>query len=260
MEGPRASLVHRRAGHRLDRHCRARSPEYYRRTARSATAYDVLFIADEAPTGSGRTGPWLGHRALGRRAGHRGHGQGISGGYVPLGAVVAAPPSSTLHCGLGTFSHGFTDSGNRCARRRAAGCCSYALADPRARSTRWRAKGQQLHARSASSPPASMIIARSAGWAELRRSGVCGRPGHLGAVPVSRLDLTCRCGAPERGVRSCPACRVPTTARVGEHIDMSRRSVITACGDLRPGRRCPADATLTEIEAHTLECAAPTRA
>src|SRR6266700_1689467 len=88
-------------------------PEYYRRIREICDAYDVLFIADEVLTGYGRTGRWLAIEHWGVEPDIVVMGKGISGGYVPLGAVLAAPRVvDAFTAGSGTFSHGFTYSGN----------------------------------------------------------------------------------------------------------------------------------------------------
>jgi len=88
-------------------------PEYYRRIREICDAYDVLFIADEVLTGYGRTGRWLAIEHWGVEPDIVVMGKGISGGYVPLGAVLAAPRVvDAFIAGSGTFSHGFTYSGN----------------------------------------------------------------------------------------------------------------------------------------------------
>ena len=88
-------------------------PEYYRRIREICDAYDVLFIADEVLTGYGRTGRWLAIEHWGVEPDIVVMGKGISSGYVPLGAVLAAPRVvDAFTAGSGTFSHGFTYSGN----------------------------------------------------------------------------------------------------------------------------------------------------
>jgi adenosylmethionine-8-amino-7-oxononanoate aminotransferase len=88
-------------------------PEYYRRIREICDAYDVLFIADEVLTGYGRTGRWLAIEHWGVRPDIVVLGKGISSGYVPLAAVLAAPRVvDAFEAGSGTFSHGFTYSGN----------------------------------------------------------------------------------------------------------------------------------------------------
>ena len=73
----------------------------------------MLFIADEVLTGYGRTGRWLAIEHWGVAPDIVVMGKGISGGYVPLGAVLASGRVvDAFTAGSGTFSHGFTYSGN----------------------------------------------------------------------------------------------------------------------------------------------------
>ena len=88
-------------------------PGYYRRIREICDAYDVLFIADEVLTGYGRTGRWLAIEHWDVEPDITVMGKGISGGYVPLGAVLASQRVvDAFTAGSGTFSHGFTYSGN----------------------------------------------------------------------------------------------------------------------------------------------------
>jgi putrescine aminotransferase len=82
-------------------------------------SYDVLFVADEVVTGFGRLGSWFGCERFDVRPDLLLAAKGISSGYFPLGAVVAAKhvwwpffESDTV------FRHGYTYSGH------AAGCAA----------------------------------------------------------------------------------------------------------------------------------------
>ena len=156
-------------------------PEYYRRIREICDAYDVLFIADEVLTGYGRTGRWLAIEHWGVEPDIVVMGKGISGGYVPLGAVLAAPRVvDAFTAGSGTFSHGFTSSGNP--------LCTFvglqgAALRAGARAVR-RGGGQGAAAARGARParrPARDHRRRPRAWA-VRRSGVRGRPGQPGAV------------------------------------------------------------------------------
>lgn len=88
-------------------------PDYYRRVRDICDRYDVLFIADEVMSGYGRTGRWLAIEHWGVQPDIAVIGKGISSGYVPLGAVLAAQHVvEAFEAGSGQFSHGFTHSGN----------------------------------------------------------------------------------------------------------------------------------------------------
>lgn len=64
------------------------TPGYFRRIAEICRAHDILVIADEVMTGFGRTGTRFGCEHFGTHADILACAKGISGGYVPLGAIV----------------------------------------------------------------------------------------------------------------------------------------------------------------------------
>jgi adenosylmethionine-8-amino-7-oxononanoate aminotransferase len=65
-------------------------PGYYKRVREICDRHRVLFIADEVLTGAGRTGKWAAIEHFGARPDIMTFGKGISGGYVPLSAVVTS--------------------------------------------------------------------------------------------------------------------------------------------------------------------------
>ncbi|HEV3288692.1 MAG TPA: aminotransferase class III-fold pyridoxal phosphate-dependent enzyme, partial [Streptosporangiaceae bacterium] len=88
-------------------------PEYYQRIREICDRYEVLFIADEVLTGYGRTGRWLAIEHWGVEPDIVVMGKGISGGYVPLGAVLAAPRGGRrVRRGLGHVQPRLYYSGN----------------------------------------------------------------------------------------------------------------------------------------------------
>jgi putrescine---pyruvate transaminase len=74
----------------------------------------VLFVADEVITGFGRCGDWFASGRFGLDPDIITCAKGITSGYLPLGAVIAAPtvwePFWTP--GTGMFRHGYTYSGH----------------------------------------------------------------------------------------------------------------------------------------------------
>jgi hypothetical protein len=88
-------------------------PEEYARKARAiCDRYRVLLIDDEVMTGFGRTGAWFGLSGSGVAPDLMTCGKGMSGGYMPVGAVLASGRVvQALHRG-GGFTHGFTFSHN----------------------------------------------------------------------------------------------------------------------------------------------------
>jgi adenosylmethionine-8-amino-7-oxononanoate aminotransferase len=87
-------------------------PDYYRRIREICDRHDVLFIADEVLCGAGRTGKWLGiEHYPGVIPDIVTMGKGISGGYVPLSAVLTGPKVlEPIAKGSGGFKHAQTFS------------------------------------------------------------------------------------------------------------------------------------------------------
>ena len=86
-------------------------PEYYRRVAEACRAHDVLFIADEVMAGMGRTGKWFSFEHFGVVPDIVVCGKGLSGGYAPLSAMIAANHVvETIRDGSGAFVHAQTYS------------------------------------------------------------------------------------------------------------------------------------------------------
>ncbi|MEM6293145.1 MAG: aminotransferase class III-fold pyridoxal phosphate-dependent enzyme [Myxococcota bacterium] len=67
----------------------APTARYFERMAELCRAHDVLVIADEVMTGFGRTGRAFGCEHFGAHADILACAKGISGGYIPMGAVIA---------------------------------------------------------------------------------------------------------------------------------------------------------------------------
>ena len=74
----------------------------------------VLFVADEVITGFGRTGEWFASTRWGLDPDLVTCAKGITSGYLPLGAVLAAPNvwAPFFAEGAGMFRHGYTYSGH----------------------------------------------------------------------------------------------------------------------------------------------------
>jgi adenosylmethionine-8-amino-7-oxononanoate aminotransferase len=81
--------------------------------ARLCRQYGILLIADEVMTGFGRTGQWLGVQHHEVAPDIITAAKGLSGGYAPLGAVVANDRVyNAIAQGSGRFAHGFTFGGH----------------------------------------------------------------------------------------------------------------------------------------------------
>jgi adenosylmethionine-8-amino-7-oxononanoate aminotransferase len=82
---------------------------YLQRVAEICRKYEVLFIADEVITGFGRTGAWFAHSHFGIQPDIMTLAKGITGGYAPMGAVMARP---AIVDALESFRHLHTFSGH----------------------------------------------------------------------------------------------------------------------------------------------------
>jgi adenosylmethionine-8-amino-7-oxononanoate aminotransferase len=86
---------------------------YWERAREICTRNNVLLIADEVMTGVGRTGKNFAVDHWGVVPDMIVAGKGLSGGYAPLGAVIARGfIPEALESGRGYFEHGFTYSAN----------------------------------------------------------------------------------------------------------------------------------------------------
>jgi adenosylmethionine-8-amino-7-oxononanoate aminotransferase len=86
-------------------------PEDYARRAREiCDRYGILYIDDEVMTGFGRTGRFFAADWSGVLPDLVTCGKGMSGGYAPVGAVLASRRVHDVLAGAGGFVHGFTFS------------------------------------------------------------------------------------------------------------------------------------------------------
>ncbi len=85
--------------------------DYFKRVREICDKHEVLFIADEVLSGSGRTGKWAAIDHFGVTPDIMTLGKGLSGGYVPLSAVVATKKVvDAIAKGSGAFKHAQTFS------------------------------------------------------------------------------------------------------------------------------------------------------
>jgi putrescine---pyruvate transaminase len=93
-------------------------PEGYLEAARKVCRdAGVLFVADEVITGFGRCGDWLASNRFDLEPDIITCAKGISSGYLPMGAVIAAPwvAEPFYAKGAGIWRHGYTYSGHATA-------------------------------------------------------------------------------------------------------------------------------------------------
>jgi adenosylmethionine-8-amino-7-oxononanoate aminotransferase len=222
-------------------------PEYYQRIREICDRYDVLFIVDEVLTGFGRTGRWLAIEHWGVEPDIVVMGKGISSGYVPLGAVLAAPRVvDAFEAGSGTFSHGFTYSGNPFCTFVGLQVLRYALDHQLFDEVA--AKGEYLRA------ALDQLAGRHQMVGDVRGLGLFAGLEFV-ADRASRqpfpesADVTRRVvrGALQRGVLILPGVAGANHGQGGDHVHLSPPYVITRTEiDLVAA---VLDATLTEIEA-----------
>ena len=222
-------------------------PEYYRRIREICDAYGVLFIVDEVLTGYGRTGRWLSIEHWGVEPDIVVMGKGISSGYVPLGAVLASQRVvDAFAAGSGSFTHGFTYSGNPFCTFVGLQVLRYALdhrlfADVPARGQHLRAALDQLAAR-------HPIVGEVRGLGLF--AGIEFVADRASREPFpEKADITRRVvrGARDRGVLILPGVPGANHGHGGDHVHLSPPYIITPAEiDLVAG---VLDATLTELEA-----------
>jgi adenosylmethionine-8-amino-7-oxononanoate aminotransferase len=89
-------------------------PGYLEKARAICRDLGVLFIADEVITGFGRCGAWFASERFGLEPDLVTCAKGITSGYLPLGAVLAAPTvwEPFWREGAGMFRHGYTYSGH----------------------------------------------------------------------------------------------------------------------------------------------------
>lgn len=85
--------------------------DYFKRVREICDKNNILFIADEVLTGAGRTGKWAAIEHFGVIPDIMTMGKGLSGGYVPLSAVLASRKViDPIAKGSGAFKHAQTFS------------------------------------------------------------------------------------------------------------------------------------------------------
>jgi adenosylmethionine-8-amino-7-oxononanoate aminotransferase len=222
-------------------------PEYYQRIRDICDRYEVLFIADEVLTGYGRTGRWLAIEHWGVEPDIVVMGKGISSGYVPLGAVLAAPRVvDAFTAGSGTFSHGFTYSGNPFCTFVGLQVLRYALAHELFDGVA--AKGEQLRAALGQLASRHEIIGDVRGLGLFAGVEIVADRASRAPFP-EKAGLTQRIvrGAMDRGVLVLPGVPGANYGRGGDHIHLSPPYIITAAEiDLVAEAL---DGALTDIEA-----------
>ena len=222
-------------------------PGYYQRIREICDRYEVLFIVDEVLTGYGRTGRWLAIEHWGVEPDIVVMGKGISSGYVPLGAVLAAPRVvDAFTAGTGIFSHGFTYSGNPLCTFVGLQVLRYAQVSGLFEEVA--AKGEKLRAVLGQLAARHEIIGDVRGLGLFAGVEIVADRASREPFP-EKAGLTQRIvqGTLERGVLILPGVAGANYGRGGDHIHLSPPYIITPAEiDLVAEAL---DGTLTEIEA-----------
>jgi len=176
----------------------------------------ALFVADEVITGFGRCGDWFASSRWGLEPDLLTCAKGITSGYLPMGAVVAAPSVAERFWSpdAGMFRHGYTYSGH--ATVAAAALANLEILER-----------EDLCARAleleTALPEALAPLARLELVDEVR-----GGAGVLAAVQLSRAALAEEPGLPARVVAACRANGVLTRALATGALQISPALVIGA--------------------------------
>ncbi|MGQ0764295.1 MAG: aminotransferase family protein [Gemmatimonadota bacterium] len=119
-------------------------PSYFGRVREICDRHDVLLVADEVLCGAGRTGTWTALEQWNVAADIMTLGKGISGGYAPVSAVMAAPGIvERIAAGTGHLMHAQTYSHHPVTSAAAVAAIDHCLANGLVQ--RCRAMGPVMH-------------------------------------------------------------------------------------------------------------------
>lgn len=190
-------------------------PPGYLQAARDiCRRHEVLFVADEVVTGFARAGDWFASGRFGLEPDMIVCAKGITSGYLPLGAVIAAEPVWRVFTDSGSwFRHGYTYSGH-------ATCAAAALANLDI------VEQEDLAGRAVELETA--IPAALAGLADLEIVGeIRGGVGALAAVQIDRERLAEEPGLPAKAVLGAREYGVLTRALASGGLQVSPPLVLT---------------------------------
>lgn len=209
------------------------APDGYLQAARAACLDSgVLFVADEVITGFGRCGDWFASSRFDLEPDILTCAKGITSGYLPLGAVVAAPwiAEPFWAPGAGVWRHGYTYSGH--ASVAAAALANLAILERE--DLRGRALELENELASAMAPLADHALVGEV------RAGT----GVLAAVQLGADAMEEDPGLPARVGAACREAGVLVRPLVGGAIAVSPPLVIDGAGleELAEGFRAGLDA------------------
>jgi adenosylmethionine-8-amino-7-oxononanoate aminotransferase len=185
----------------------------------------VLFVADEVITGFGRVGDWFASSRWNLEPDLITCAKGITSGYLPMGAVIAAPwiAEPFWQRGAGLWRHGYTYAGH--ATVAAAGLANLGIMERESRPRHALELEQALAA--ALSPLADHLLVEEV------RAGT----GVLAAVQLDTGAIATDPSLPARAVSACRAHGILTRALVTGALQFSPALVIDGPGlqELRSG-------------------------
>ncbi|MGZ6545293.1 MAG: aminotransferase family protein [Actinomycetota bacterium] len=209
------------------------APEGYLSTARAVCRETgVLFVADEVITGFGRCGSWFASGRWELEPDILTCAKGITSGYLPMGAAIAAPWIAEPFWaeGAGLWRHGYTYSGHAAAA--AAGLANLDILEHEGLCER--ARDLEVELASAMAPLAEHELVQEV------RAGT----GVLAAVQLSDVRIADDPGLPGKVVAACRQAGVLTRALSPGALQLSPALVIDhdELAELAAGIRAALDA------------------
>ncbi|HET7236419.1 MAG TPA: aminotransferase class III-fold pyridoxal phosphate-dependent enzyme [Actinomycetota bacterium] len=208
-------------------------PEGYLRAVRAiCRETGVLFVADEVITGFGRVGDWFASARWDLEPDLITCAKGITSGYLPMGAVIAAPwvAEPFWQPGAGLWRHGYTYAGH--ATVAAAGLANLDVMERESLPERALALERELAEALAPLAAHPMV--------EEVRAGT----GVLAAVQLSSEAIAAEPGLPARAVAACRSNGILTRALATGALQVSPALVLDGAGveELSAGLRAALDA------------------
>ncbi len=200
-------------------------PGYLDEVREICRATGVLFVADEVITGFGRVGDWFASSRWDLSPDLITCAKGITSGYLPMGAVLAAPwvAEPFWQPGAGMWRHGYTYAGH--ATVAAAALANLDLMEREGLPTR--ARGLEARLAETLAPLAELSMIQEV------RAGT----GVLAAVQLSPDAIAADPSLPTKAVEACRRHGVMTRALATGALQISPALVIDAVGldELRSG-------------------------
>jgi putrescine aminotransferase len=193
----------------------------------------TLFVADEVITGFGRTGAWFASGRWGLEPDLITCAKGITSGYLPLGAVIAAPrvwePFYAPSAGM--FRHGYTYTGHATAC--AAGLANLRVVDDEGLVDRAKALESELAAALAPLADHPLVSEVRAGTGVLAAVQIDPDALSSDAGLLGRVVPACRANGIMTRILATGAIHVsPPLVMTAEHLDELATGIAAALDDL----------------------------